>query len=132
MSLKKMTPVLLLAGLFPVALAAQQESSVQVEVVIATSVEDREPVGGGTTFPADVGTLTAWTRVTGAANTTIEHVWRFGDNERVISVNIGGSPWRTWTTKNIPPEWTGEWTLEVRTSGGQVLSTATFTVGSNR
>lgn len=131
MSLKKVIPFVLLIGLFPMALVSQQ-TAVEVEVVIALSVEDRQPVGGGTTFPEDIGQLTAWTRVTGAANTTIEHVWRYREHERVIPVSVGGSPWRTWTTKNIPPEWDGEWTFEVRNANGEVVSTTTFTVRGTR
>jgi hypothetical protein len=76
--------------------------------------------------------VVAWTRVTGAANTTIEHVWRHGDHELVVPLEIGGSPWRTWSRKNIPPEWDGEWTFEVRDADGQVVSTTTFTVGGGR
>jgi len=125
----------LLPGLALVALAtplpalAQAASSVEAEIVIAASVQDREPVDPGTSFPADIGKVTAWTRVTGAANTTIEHVWKHGDLEFVVPLEIGGSPWRTWSTKNIPPEWAGEWTVEVRDANGTVVASATFTVG---
>jgi len=132
MSLKSVVPFALLVGLTPAALVAQEQTAVDVEIVIALSVEDRQPVGGGTAFPEDVGQLTAWTRVTGLDNTTIDHVWRYREHERVIPVNIGGSPWRTWTTKNIPPEWDGEWTLEVRDANGEVLASTTFTVGGTR
>jgi len=125
--LKKAFPFVFLITLLPAILFAQDQA-VEVEIVIALDVEDRQPVSGGTSFPEDVGQLTAWTRVTGLANTTIEHVWRYGEHERVIPVNIGGSPWRTWTTKNIPAEWDGEWTLEVRTEDGEVVGSTTFTI----
>ena len=131
MSLKKLFPFALLIGLMPANLIAQEQAAVEVEIVIALGVEDRQPVDAGTSFPEDVGQVTAWTRVTGLANTTVEHVWRYREHERVIAVNVGGSPWRTWTTKNIPPEWDGEWTLEVRTEGGEVVASTTFTVGGN-
>jgi hypothetical protein len=111
--------------------AAQEEDSPSVELVVATDVQDREPVGEGTMFPADVGQLVAWSRVSGAADTTIEHVWRFADAEveAVVPLQIGGSPWRTWSTKQIPPEWAGDWVVEVRDQAGNVLATASVTVG---
>jgi hypothetical protein len=132
MSLKQILSLCLFVAVIPAALVAQQQDAVEAEVVIAQSVEDRQPVGGGTSFPEDVGQLTAWTRVTGAANTTIEHVWRYREHERVIPLNIGGSPWRTWSTKNIPAEWDGEWTFEVRDADGQVIATTTFTIGGSQ
>lgn len=108
-----------------------QDDGVQAELVIGTDVSDREPVGAGTSFTADVGQLVAWTRVTGAESTTIEHVWRFpdGEVEAVVPLQIGGSPWRTWSTKVIPPEWAGDWTVEVRDEAGNVISSANITVG---
>lgn len=114
-----------------IPLGAAQEAAVSAELVIATGVEDREPAGEGTAFPADAGQLVAWSRVTGAEGTTIEHVWRFpaGDIEAVVPLQIGGSPWRTWSTKRIPPEWSGDWVVEVRDAGGNVIATANLTVG---
>ena len=130
MHIRSIVQAMVMAPLATLSLAAQQDSvAVEVEVVIAASIVDREPIGGGTLFPADVGRVAGWTRVTGAANTTIEHVWRHDDLEFVVPLNIGGSPWRTWSTKTIPSEWVGEWTLEVRDANGDVISTTTFTVG---
>ena len=128
MHLRKLILVILLSGLVTAGYAAQQRMA-DAEIVIARSVADREPVGAGEAFPSDVGQLAAWTRVTGAANTTIEHVWRHQGNEDVIQLSIGGSPWRTWSRKTIPSDWTGQWTFEVRDAGGNVIATTTFTVG---
>ena len=130
MHLRKLIPAVLLAvGLVTVGLPAQQQMA-DAEIVIARSVENREPVGAGEDFPSNVGQLTGWTRVTGAANTTIEHVWRYQGMENVIPLRIGnGSPWRTWSRKTIPNDWTGQWTFEVREADGSVIATTTFTVG---
>ena len=121
--------VILVSGLVTARLPAQRQF-VDAEIVIARSVQDREPVGAGDDFPSNVGQLAGWTRVTGAANTTIEHVWRYQGMENVIPLRIGqGSPWRTWSRKTIPSDWTGQWTFEVRDAGGNVIATTTFTVG---
>ncbi len=129
MHLRKLILAILLSGLVTAGLVAQQQM-VDAEIVIALSVADREPVGAGEEFPLDVGQLAAWTRVTGAANTTIEHVWRHQGNENVIPLSIGQGPqWRTWSRKTIPSDWTGQWTFEVRDADGNVIATTTFTVG---
>lgn len=134
MIVKKTLPFLMILGLVPAVLCAQAEATaVEAEIVIATGIEDREPVGGSTSFSEDVGQVTGWTKVSGAQNTTIEHVWKYRDHEFVVPLNIGnGSPWRIWSTKNIPPEWDGEWTFEVRDADGNVVASTTFTVGGSQ
>ena len=129
MHLRTLTLAILLSGLVTAGLVAQQQM-VDAQIVIALSVADREPVGAGEEFPSDVGQLAAWTRVAGAANTTIEHVWRQQGNENVIPLSIGQGPqWRTWSRKTILSDWTGQWTFEVRDADGNVIATTTFTVG---
>jgi hypothetical protein len=105
-----------------------QEPAITVEGVIAQGVVDRMPVDTGSTFAADVGTLWCWTKVTGAAGMTLEHVWRFAGYEWVVPLQIGGSPWRTYSSKKIVPEWKGEWTVSVRDAAGNVLQTMTFMI----
>jgi hypothetical protein len=122
--------VALVAAAATTPLAAQDSSSVAVQVAIGRSVTDRMPVDTASTFPADVGQLACWTRVSGAAGTTIQHVWIHGTDEYPVSLEIGGSPWRVWSTKQIPAEWAGDWRIEVRDAEGHVLATARFTVGS--
>jgi hypothetical protein len=105
-------------------------AQVTVEASIAANVVDRMPQGESTTFAAGVGTVYCWNRVTGAAGTTIQHVWIHGEMEFPVNVQIGGSPWRMWTSKAIPPEWTGDWRVEIRDGSGNLLDTRSFTVGS--
>lgn len=107
---------------------AAQQSPVEAEIVIAHDVVDREAVEPANRFPADVGRVAAWTEITGAAGTTIEHVWRHADRTWEVPLEIGGSPWRTWSTKEIPPELDGEWIFEVLDAEGNVVATTTFTV----
>ena len=127
----KSRPTMLLAlaalcGALPTSLTAQAT----VEAEIAEAVVDRMPEGAATSFAADVGTVACWTRVTGAEGTTIQHVWIHGEMEFPVSLAIDGSPWRTWSTKAIPPEWAGEWRVEIRDSAGNLLDTVSFTVGA--
>ena len=105
-------------------------SQVAVEAVVARSVMDRAPQDTGTAFPADVGALVLWTRVTGGAGQTLHHVWYHGDTEvGDIELQVGGSPWRTWSRKTVPAEWTGAWHVEIRDAAGTVLTRIDFTVG---
>jgi len=110
--------------------AAAAPSNVTVEAVLARSLVDRMPQDTGTAFPADVGQLVLWTKVNGAAGTPIHHVWFHGDTEADnVELNVGGSPWRTWSRKNIPADWTGPWHVEIRDAAGAVLKRIDFTIG---
>lgn len=115
-----------MGGMAPAAPA----SSVSVEAVLAHAVIDRMPQDSATAFPPDVGQISLWTRVTDGTGQAIHHVW-FRGNEEVgdVELQIGGSPWRTWSTKTVPAEWTGPWHVEVRDAAGNVLATIAFTVG---
>jgi hypothetical protein len=110
--------------------AARPSSDVTVEAVLARNVVDRAPQDTGTAFPADVGSVVLWTRVSGADGQTLSYVWFHGDTEvGNVPLTIGGSPWRTWSRKTIPADATGAWHVEVRDAAGNVLKRIDFTVG---
>jgi hypothetical protein len=96
--------------------------------VICTEVTDRAPVGAAEKFPATVGRLMCFSEVKGATGKVV-HVWLHGDKEMAsVELNIGGDRWRTWSSKNIMPDWKGAWKVEVRDEAGAVLATAAFTI----
>ena len=126
-----LTVGLLLAGV--TAVAAQEQMSqgsgpVVAEATLTTGVLDRQPVDNLTTVDADVRRIYLWTRVVGAeGEVQLEHVWYRGDDEMArVPLRISGSNWRTWSSKNIEPSWTGEWRVEVVGPDGTVLETVKF------
>lgn len=127
--MKRQLQSAILATLVFTAIPASVAAQVTVEAEIAAGIVDRMPQDAGVLFPVDVGEVFCWTRVTGAAGTTIQHVWIHGDMEFPVAQQIGGSPWRTWTSKTIPAEWAGDWSVEIRDENGEVLETLQFTVG---
>ena len=114
----------------PAPAAAAAPSDVNVEAVLARSVVDRAPQDTGSAFSDSVGTVILWMRVTGAGGQTLHHVWFHGDdNVCDVPLTIGGSPWRTWSRKNVPADAKGAWHVEIRDEGGNVLKRIDFTVG---
>ncbi len=111
--------------------AAAPGAAVDVaEAVVAKAVVDRQPQDTGSTFPADVGQLVCWTKVSGAGGASIHHVWFHGDTQvGDVELQVGGSPWRTWSKKTVPADWTGAWHVEVHDAAGTVLKRIDFTVG---
>ncbi len=109
--------------------APAAQAGVTAEVVIGKAIENHMATDTGSSFPASVGTLVAWTSVTGAADSKIMHVWAHGPHADTVTLNIGGSPWRTYSRKTIPSDWTGEWKLTVLDATGAVIASKTFTIG---
>ena len=122
-------PVIALGLAISIPAMAQEGLAVE-ESTIARDVVDRMPVEPGATFTADVGRLFCWTRITGAeGSTSVRHVWFLEDQEMAdVELNVGGSSWRTHSSKAIVPEWTGNWRVEVRDSSGNVLETIRFSI----
>ncbi len=117
----------LLAAAVLLACAAEAAAGVTVErYAFATAVEAREPVGEGTTFPADVGRLYFFTQLRGAGEgDRVRHVWIYDGREVAdVALSVSGPVWRTWSSKAVPPSWKGDWTVEVRDAAGAVLATA--------
>jgi hypothetical protein len=132
----QITLALVIAAAVP--LAAQDSTppapaaagNIGVEAVLARSVMDRMPQDTGVAFMADVGELVLWTKVTDAAGTAVRHVWFHGDHEvGNVELQINGSPWRTWSRKTIPADWTGPWHVEIRDAAGAVIKRIDFTIG---
>ena len=107
------------------------QSTLEVtEMVICTGVEDRVPVGADTMFLNTVEQLYCFTKVTGAAaEETISHAWYFVDNEMAkVDLTIAGDPWRTWSSKRIIEEWSGNWRVDVVTASGEILKSMDFVI----
>jgi len=108
-----------------------QEASVEVaEAVICADVVDREPVDVGDEFETSVNRLFCFTKIIGIqAPIEITHVWYWGEVERArVSVPVGGSGWRTWSTKAIQAHETGAWHVDVLGPIGELLKSLSFTV----
>ncbi len=85
------------------------------EGVITTRIVERSPADAVQTYPVTVGKLYCFTHLTGAeGDTDITHVWYLGDKEMGrVSLPVRSSDWRTWSSKTILPQWTGNWRVEV-------------------
>ena len=123
---------------FAVAPLAAQDSTAArpaalqvVDAAIAKSVVDRAPQDTGSTFGADVAQLICWTKIEGASgDMTVHHVWFHGDQQVAdVELHVAGSPWRTYSRKTVPADWTGAWHVEVRDANGTVLKRLDFKVG---
>lgn len=101
------------------------------EAVACTSVADRKAEGAASSFPADVGRVFAFTKVTGGAEgSSVTHRWIYGDKTVAeVKLDVKASPYRVWSSKGVAPGQKGAWKVEVADDAGKVLKTVEFTVG---
>lgn len=98
---------------------------------VARSVIGREPEGAAQAFPANVGKVVFFNQLSGAAKPEdVTHLWKYaGKVELAVKLEVEEEGWRIWSVKEIPPNQTGNWTVEAVDAAGTVLETAAFTVG---
>jgi hypothetical protein len=117
--------------LLPIAINAQEAPALEVAVAaICQDVVEREPVDAGISFPASVGTLYCFTKITGAQSPTqITHVWYYGPDELArVDLDINSSSWRTWSSKIIQAHGVGSWRVAVLDAAGTVLKELQFEI----
>ena len=121
----------ILAAQDSTATRATAPSLTVTEAMIAKAVVDRVPQDTASTFPAGVGQVACWTKISGTASgAIIHHVWFHGDTQvGDVELPVGGSPWRTWSRKTIPADATGAWHVEVRDASGNMVRRVDFTIG---
>jgi Protein of unknown function (DUF2914) len=100
------------------------------QAVICKDVVNHMPVAAGEVFPAGTPRLFCFTRVDGAeGETEIIHNWYYnGTLKASVTLPVRGTPWRTWSSKGLRPEWTGDWMVEVLAKDGRPLESVSFTI----
>lgn len=99
-------------------------------LVIATSIEDREPVGVADTFSPDTPGVYCFLEANNiAADIEVAFVWIHNGTEILETpMALKAAPrWRTWAGKNLYGL-EGDWKVELRDASGTVLRTVEFKV----
>jgi Protein of unknown function (DUF2914) len=101
-----------------------------LEASVATGIDDRVPIGVDERFPSDVGKVYGYSKIAGGQNGDhINHIWYYGDRIMAeVELDLKSSPFRTWSSKNILPTWTGKWRVEIIAGDGTLLKTLNFTI----
>jgi len=97
-------------------------------IAIAIAVEDRQPIGVSDVFADTVGALYCFTEIRGMGeSTTVSQVWYYGEKRMAeVKLNVRGYRWRTWSTKVMQAEWTGDWRVDVVSEDGKILKSKDF------
>jgi hypothetical protein len=122
-------PIVMLS--FSPLLLAQNQTDIQVEeIIICTSIENRQPMGADSVFPAEIGRLYCFTKLTSLTGMySISHVWFYEDRQMAkVDLAVRAETWRTWSSKKILAQWKGNWRVEIWDASGNVVSEISFTI----
>lgn len=130
--MRRYWPAVLAIAVFvaPSSAVAQQQAGeprlvVTAEAAVGTAVAERTLTGAAETFSADVGTLYCFSKISNAADSDVEHVWYHNDQEvGRVKLHVGGSPWRTHSSKKLGDAPTGNWRCDVVQDGNVIKSIA--------
>jgi hypothetical protein len=121
----------------PVTPAASAPAAVPVvaasltisRMVIARSVEDRQPSGITASFPASQEGVYCYLELTNVTRDQgITYAWTFGrETDRATQHIKKSEHWRTWSYKAISGQ-KGNWKVDVLDESGTTLKSATFKV----
>lgn len=96
-----------------------------------SSIEDREPVDTLQQMNAMDQKVYFFTELRDMEGQTATHRWELNGNVMAeVAFEVKGSRWRVWSSKNLQPEWTGEWKVSVLNSANEVISETNLNVTS--
>lgn len=124
----------LLIGLAAAASAAVAEDAgpARAELALGLGIDRgvRELQDPGREFTADCGKVFCLARIVGADSpTTVTFVWYHeGRTMARVDLPVRSHDYRTWSSKNILPAWTGAWEVKLLDPQGLVLGATSFTI----
>jgi hypothetical protein len=109
----------------------KQDATFKVaKMVIATGVENREPVGVSETFPSSTEKVYCFLEAKDVAeDTQVTFVWYSGGKE-MFKIDLPlkkGPKWRTYSCKNLRGQ-KGNWKVELKDSAGSTVKSISFKV----
>ncbi len=112
---------------------AQADGGQVTRSSFTTAISEREPVDQITEIGNDVGRVYYFTELQGMAGQTVTHRWSYNDAVMAeVQLQIGGPRWRVWSSKNLVPEWVGDWSVAVVNEAGEVLGGNRFSYTATR
>lgn len=107
-----------------------QAAATQGEVARAnftSAVENREPTDQISSLENKQEKIYYFTEIRDMAGKKLTHRWEHnGKVMAEIPFQIGGDRWRVYSSKQLDPNWTGEWKASVVDEQGNALAVNTF------
>ena len=97
--------------------------------MFTSGIENREPVDEITQAESNMPRVYFFTELEDMEGQQVTHRWVYkGQVMGEVTFQVGGPRWRVHSSKNLMPEWTGMWEVQVVDGAGNVLSTSQLDV----
>ncbi len=94
---------------------------------VTSRIENREPVDNLTDATTSTAKVYYFTELSDMEGQTVTHRWEHnGEIMAEIPFQVSGPRWRVFSSKNLMPDWTGEWKVSVVDASGNTLRADTF------
>jgi len=96
--------------------------------IFTTAIADREPVDNLDTVSNSTQRVYFFSDLRGLAGQIVTHRWEYNDKVMAeVTFKVGdGARWRVYSSKNLLPEWTGQWSVIVSDESGWPLKISLF------
>ena len=92
-----------------------------------TEISEREPVDNISFLGNDKNVVFFFTDVRNLKGQEIRHVWSYnGQPMGTVKFEVKGDRWRIWSSKQLLPDWLGEWSVSVLNAEDEVMATESF------
>ena len=94
-----------------------------------TAIADREPVDTLQAIEAVEQKIYFFTELLDMQGQTATHRWEYnGEVMAEVTFEVKGPRWRVWSSKNLQPEWLGEWKVSIINGANEVISESTLNI----
>lgn len=104
-------------------------SSLKVtQFVMCEGLDNRQPVGISNSFSSSIARVYCYIKIVGATQvTTITHTWYYKNTVKAqVKLSVQPGTWRTWSAKNMIPEWKGQWRVDASDASGFIIGSVKF------
>jgi len=113
-----------------IATIAKTTSSITAVIKIARSIRNYQAEDTNTEFDKDIGKLYCWSLIySEKIPVTVKHIWYF--KNRIVAqvpLTVKSGSFRTYSSKKIPPYFTGPWRVELTDENNNVIQSIHFTI----
>ena len=124
----KETPTAAAENISPKTDDSEKQKGRVARAIFTSAIVDREPVDNLTEVSGDAQRVFFFTDLRELAGQIVTHRWEYnGKVMAEVTFKVGdGARWRVYSSKNLLPEWSGQWTVVVSNESGWPLDTRVF------
>ena len=124
----KETPTASAENVTPKVDDSEKQKGRVARAIFTSAIVDREPVDNLTAVSGGAQRVFFFTDLRELAGQIVTHRWEYnGKVMAEVTFKVGnGARWRVYSSKNLLPEWTGQWTVVVSNESGWPLDTSIF------